>query len=134
MTTNRRSELEEEATSLAKDRRFGVAGDTYVQASFEEAGQWFGSASWAMELRMLFKACLCYRLADQNRQCRFAAQLGIQLAEEYAARMRERPEPTHPPDQAERGVWHEFIGDFRLVAGLEGATGRMIPLKRFTVK
>lgn len=116
MTTNRRRELEVEAESLIQEKEYIAAGDIYVQASFEEAGEWFGSPTWAIELRMLFKACLCYRLAGQNRQYRFAAQLGIQLAEEYKTRIEKQPEPSHPLDQAERGVWDEFVGDFRLIA------------------
>ena len=120
MTTIQRTNLENEASFLAADSEFGAAADMYVRASFEELGESFGAASWAMELRVLFKACLCYRLADQARQCRFVARLGIGLAEEYAERRREKPEPSHPPDQAERGVWDEFVGDFRLVAGFDG--------------
>lgn len=120
MTTDRRTELADEATALAVESKFGDAGDTYVRASFEEAGAWFGASSWGQELRMLYKACLCYRLADQPRQCRFTATLGIQIAEEYAARIDQTEKPTHPPDRAEHGVWYEFVGDFRLVAGFEG--------------
>lgn len=119
MTTDRRADLDDDANALASEGKFSDAGDTYVQAGFEEAGEWFGASSWGQELRMLYKACLCYRLADQSRQCRFAATLGIRLAEEYATRADERPEPSHPPDKAEQGVWHEFVGDFRLVAGLD---------------
>ncbi|WP_410766472.1 hypothetical protein [Haloferax sp. DFSO60] len=122
MTSGHRWELEEEATALAREGDFGSAGDTFVKASFEEAGDWFGSNSWAMELRILFKACLCYRLAKQSRQCEFAAWLGIDLAEEYAERAEAPPTPSHPPDRAQRGAWHEFVGDFRLIAGLDGVT------------
>lgn len=121
MTTDRRTDLDDDANALASEGKFSEAGDTYVRAGFEEAGEWFGASSWGQELRMLYKACLCYRLADQPRQYHFAATLGIRLAEEYAARADERPEPSHPPDKAERGVWHEFVGDFRLVASLDDA-------------
>lgn len=121
MTTDRRTDLDDEASSLASEGNFSDAGDTYARAAFEEAGEWFGTSSWGQELRMLYKACLCYRLADQRRQCRFAATHGIRLAEEYAARADERSEPSHPPDKAERGVWHEFVGDLQLVAGLDDA-------------
>lgn len=122
MTTNQRTELEDKANSLAAEGKYSDAGDTYVRAGFEEAGQWFGSSSWGQELRMLYKACLCYRLADHNRQCRFTAKFGILLAEEYAARAERKPSPSHPPDKAERGVWYEFIGDLRLIADFDGVT------------
>lgn len=122
MATDRRTDLDDDGNALASEGKFSDAGDIYVQAGFEEAGEWFGASSWGQELRMLYKACLCYRLADQPRQCHFAATLGICLAEEYAARADEQSEPSHPPDKAERGVWHEFVGDFRLVAGLDDAS------------
>lgn len=121
MTVERRRELADEADSLAVEGEFGEAADTYVRAGFEEAGTFFGKSSHAIELRMLYKGCLCYRLAGQKRQYRSIARIGIEFSEEYAARMKAKPEPSHPPDRARSGVWHEFVGDFRLVGKLGDA-------------
>lgn len=118
MTVDRRRELEDKAHTLAVNGSFREAADTYVRAAFEEAGQFFGLSSRGIELRMLYKACLCYRLTEQERPSRFIASFAIGLAREYAARTEEKPTPSHSSDSAERGVWYEFIGDIQVVAGL----------------
>ncbi|WP_135827262.1 hypothetical protein [Halorussus ruber] len=122
MTVDSRRELEDKAHSLAMDGSFSEAADNYVRAGFEEAGQFFGLSSRGIELRMFFKACLCYRLAEQERQCRFVADFAIDLAKEYATRVEEKTPDSQFPNNPEQGVWYDFIGDFEQVAGFGDGT------------
>lgn len=117
MTVDCRRELADKAHKLALNGKFSEAGDIYVQAGFEETGQFFGLSSRGIELRMFFKACLCYRLAGEENRCKFVANFAIVLAEEYIARAKERPKPSQSFDRVKQGAWHEFIADFQRIAG-----------------
>lgn len=95
------------------------AGEYYSQAAFERAGGGtFVDGSDGAELQHLLDACTCYRVGGADKWCQNRAQMGELLAEELATRAFSAPKPSHAFDQAQRGVWYEFVGDFRTVGRL----------------
>ena len=72
-------------------------------------------------LRDLLNACICYRIEGADQWCENRVRMGLLLAEELGTRFRSKPPATHPFDRAQRGVWDEFIGDFRVIGRLGGS-------------
>lgn len=47
--------------------------------------------------------------------------MGILVAEDVRARISGEPIPENFYDHARRGAWDEYIGDFRVIGGIEGS-------------
>lgn len=120
MTRERAREYRDTAREKQESGEYEVAGDYHSQAAFERAGMGtFLYPSSGFELRRLLEASTCYRVAGATSWCRNRAQMGALLAEELAERAFALPEPPHAFERAERGVWYEYIGDFRTVGDLD---------------
>lgn len=116
MTREQARQYRHEAERKRKAGEFVTAGEYYSQAAFELVGVGaFINTSSGAELRRLLEACTCYRIGGAGQWCTNRARLGELLAEEWAERAFSGEEPSHAFDRAERGVWYEYIGDFRTV-------------------
>lgn len=119
MTIEQASQHRTQAEEKREQGEYVTAGHYYSQAAFEIAGVGaFINTSDGTELRRLLEACTCYRIGGADQWCRNRARLGELLAEEWAQRVFTKPEPSYDFDRAERGVWYEYIGDFRTVGQL----------------
>lgn len=122
MTREQARKYREMARDAQEDGDYQEAGDYHSQAAFELAGHGtFVHGSDGSELRRLLEASTCYRVAGQEAWCRNRAQIGALFADELAERAFARPEPPHAFERAQRGVWHEYVGDFRTVGDLGDA-------------
>lgn len=122
MTNEQSYEYKDEADREREAGNYVTAGDYYSQAAFEMAGVgMFLRFSSGAELRRLLEACTCYLVGGEKRWCTKRARVGELLAEELAERLFDKPTPSHAFDQAERGVWYEYAGDFRMLGDLGAA-------------
>ncbi|MFC7046963.1 hypothetical protein ACFQH6_17540 [Halobacteriaceae archaeon GCM10025711] len=122
MTSEQSARYREEAHELRRAGEFEAAGNLYTRAAFEGLGvNEFTLGNTSRYLRPLLSAATCYRLAGDERTCRYRCQVGALLAEEIGERLLARSTPENAYDNARRGAWFEFVGDFRLLGGLDGA-------------
>lgn len=66
----------------------------------------------------LLRAAICYRVGDRMDRCRNRCRMGILVAEDMHDRVFDAEQPENSYDRARRGVWQEYIGDFRCIGDI----------------
>lgn len=128
MTKERAREHESTAKAHREEGDFEQAGEYFTVAAYEQFGHQpplkydhlYGQLI-SDGMYDLLHAAVCYRLAGKPDRSQNRCERGILIAEDMRDRMQELPVPSNEYDQARRGVWDEFIGDFRIVAGQKSA-------------
>lgn len=116
MTIEQSRRLRDKAEEKRAAGDYLTAGDYYSRAAFERTGRGaFLHFSTGFELRRFLEACTCYRVGGADQWCENRARMGALLAKELGERVFSNPEPEHAFDRAQRGVWYEYVGDFRTV-------------------
>lgn len=109
------------ARSLRNEGRLHQAGDHFTAAAYSDFAKGPPTATWYSGGETnLERAALCYRIYGQAARSENRCRQGILIAEE----MIDRDIPTEPGsdwDRARRAIWHEYIGDFRTIAQLDGS-------------
>lgn len=108
-----------EADSHRRDGDFLTAGDYYMLGAYARFATGVPHLSDGIGLQYVLRAGTCYRLGGRLDRCRNVCEQGILRAEDRIDRVFSRPEPEYFVDRAARGIWHEYIGDFRVLAELE---------------
>lgn len=107
-----------EARERRRDGEYEAAGDYYTIAAHRGYAKtlpdspWFGAGLFHLE-----RAALCYELAGLSERRTNRCQQGILIAEDMIDRVFAES-PEYYVDRARRGVWYEYIGDFRLIGDL----------------
>jgi len=115
----------EQAKELRQKGEFVEAGDYYTVAAYGYLGE---DLPGRFGVRIshgasgLQRAALCYRLASRRGRCQNRAKQGILIAEDMLDRVFVGDPPDNHYDRARRGAWHEYIGDFQLMADLADPT------------
>jgi hypothetical protein len=118
------SEAGRKKAKTAKQRHtsgdYTSAADAYTAAAYEYLGQngIEHKPSVSIGLRYLATAATCIRHQSGVEECRDLCQQGVYISKMAAERASLLPEEPHPHDEAEKGVWSEFIGDFRQIGNL----------------
>lgn len=124
MTKERARKHKETAKKLRGNSEFAEAGDYYTVAGYEYLGgdiPGFPATDVSHAEFLLLLASVCYRLAGLTGRCRNRCKQGILIAEDMNSRHLPVPEDEYWYERARRGVWYEFIGDFRMVGELGGS-------------
>lgn len=109
------------ARSLREEGHLQEAGDSFTAAAYADLAKGTPSATWYSGGETnLERAALCYRIEGQIERCENRCRQGILIAEEMLDRVFETT-PDSEWGRARRGIWHEYIGDFRTLAGLPGS-------------
>lgn len=99
------------------------AGDHYASSGYSYLGRGppgkFGMKVSHGEYMML-KSAACYRIASLDTRCENRCKQGILIAKDTIDRVFSEKEPDNCYDRARRGVWHEYIGGFRVIGNLSG--------------
>lgn len=110
-----------QALDLRKDGQFVDAGDHYTVAAYESLARGlpgkYGIKISGGEVHLL-RAAICYRVGDRMDRSRNRCRQGILIAEDMIDRVFDMVPPTNFYDRARRGVWYEYIGDFRCIGDL----------------
>lgn len=105
-------DLREEADELRSEREFAEAGDKYTLAAYgilKESGLKSGyNPEFSEGLYLLLNSALAYRLDGNLERCRNRCRVGILIAEDAKEFIFEK-------HSAEKGLYNEYVGDFRLV-------------------
>jgi len=117
------SQYEETADDHRLRGEFVEAGDTYTTAAYAylathlpKTAKGFCDPGFC-----LLEAAVCYRLGGQMNRCVNRCEQGILLAEDVLDRVDAREPPKCAFDRARRAALYEFIGNFRIIGGLDGA-------------
>lgn len=109
------------ARSLRKEGRLEEAGDNFTAAAYGDFAKGTPTVTWYSGGETnLERAALCYRICEQMERCENRCRQGILIAEEMVDRVFDM-DPGSEWGRARRAIWHEFIGDFRTIAGLDGS-------------
>lgn len=104
------------------EQDFPRAGDVYTTSGFARLGirpptrQGLNVGTGLVEF---LYASTCYRLGDLQQRCVDRCQMGVLIANEMRERVHDREPPDNFYERARRGVWDEFVGDFRIIAGFD---------------
>jgi len=114
----------EQATSAHLAGAYADAADQYAAAGFEVIGSSISQSSYdgpkmSRGLCHLFRSGVCHKLSDQTTLYRLRCRQGAELAKEIVTRVQTVEPPENAYDRAHRGVWYEFLGDFRQLGGFE---------------
>lgn len=121
MTMTRARELESQADERRKGGKYREAAEAYEAAAFECLGDSPGSKAGgtvSSGAELLLEATLCYALAGHESERANRAQIGVLIARNAVDHLKDRDFPSKY-DEAKVGAWYEFIGDFKLIGGLE---------------
>lgn len=124
MTEERARLYESEAKKKRSNSEYFDAGELFTLASYEYLGTGvpgFPATVWCEAVYTLLLGSVCYRLANKEATCINRCEQGILIAEDLNDRHLPGPEDEYWFERARRGVWYEYIGDFRTVAGIDGA-------------
>ncbi|QCJ46439.1 MULTISPECIES: hypothetical protein [Haloprofundus] len=133
MTCETAWEHVENAEAHRRRGEFSAAGDWFTAAAYEYLGDsppGFPATTACKGEYMFLLAGVCYRLAGTRDQCVNRCKQGILVAEDLNARHLPVPEDEYWFERARRGVWYEYIGDFRLVGELAGVEEAYTEAKR----
>ena len=129
MSDTRAHDLREAAQEYRKKSQLVDAGDQYTVAAYAylseaESNQppAVSHGKIAFGLYSLLCAGTCFRIAKLDTRCQNRARQGILIAQDIEERVSAGETPDNTYDHARQGVWHEFIGDFRTVGRLDGAS------------
>jgi hypothetical protein len=122
MTLEAFATYQEQAEAARKVGNNSEAGDYYTLACHEALGRSEyvippfedGAVYAAWGLKSLLFASLCYRRAGAMDRCQNRCQHGILICEEIR--------DITVKSEAQRGMMNEYIGDFRHLGTIEGAT------------
>lgn len=112
-------EQRREADSLRRNGDFLEAGDYYVLAAYARFATGVPHRSDGIGLQYVLRAGTCYRLGNRPDWCRNVCKQEILPAEDRIERVFSRPALEYLVDKAVRGIWHEYVGDLRVLADLE---------------
>lgn len=124
MTIERAIAHSDTADDYRSRSEYGKAGEYYTAAAyeyfghdtFEPPGQRVSHGEY-----MFLRAGICYLLHGKPDRCENRCRQGILVAEDMVDRALAKPTPDNFYDQARRGAWYEYVGDFRVLAHIEGA-------------
>ncbi|WP_372480097.1 hypothetical protein ACAH01_02135 [Halomicrobium sp. HM KBTZ05] len=107
------------ADSIRAEGRFTDAAEYYSRAAFECFGDGV-SAPYGITTsfgeQYLLESATCHLISGNQNRLENRAKIGILVAEDVLNRECDQ-RLTSAYDQARRGAWYEFIGDFRLLRG-----------------
>ena len=111
-------QYKDSARSLEEAQHWEDAAETYSRMAFAYLGESvyrrpYSHVTWG--LFGLLKGATNYRLAGLPSRSRNRCDIGILVAEDVRSRVSDEPIPENFYDHARRGVWDEFIGDFRVI-------------------
>lgn len=117
-------EWAERADQYREEGDLATAGDNYTTSGYAHLSEglptrYCSHVSWA--LYRLLVAGVCFRMAEEVERCQNRCKQGVLIAEDTGKRVKELDSASNAYDQARRGAWQEFIGDFRLVGDIDGA-------------
>lgn len=123
MTSEMARELLEDAEAAHEENDLVTAGDLYTRTAYAYVASGpYDPGGWTSKgLYCLLLAATAYKVAGRDQLCENRCRQGILIAEDVSERALAGSTPSNIYDDAKRGVWQEYIGDFRLVAGLDGA-------------
>jgi len=105
------------AEGLRADEQYVEAGEYFSTAAYARLGEspptGYGK-NLSRALRHPLSASICYRLGGKHAQYKNRCKEGIMLSEEMKDRLNTCLR-ENPYDQARRGAWDEFIGDFKII-------------------
>lgn len=125
MSSKEWREYRREARGLRKEGQQYQAGITSTRAGYANLSRsssdspynhLHGGAVYGL-IDFLYAAA-SFRLVDEEHRCRFCCEQGILLAEDQIKST--NWDELEEFDAALRGGWWEYIGNFRVVAGLDG--------------
>lgn len=111
------------ASTHRRNGKYTLAANQYTTAAYAHLAEgppsgYHKIVSWA--LYRLLQSGICYRIANNFDRCRNRCRQGILIAEDTVEQVTELSQTDNEYDMARRGAWHEYVGDFRLVADLSG--------------
>lgn len=123
MTTDAGRRKEKIAKGHHESGAYDEASEAYTEAAYEYIGAngLSHSSTVARGLRDLIVGATCLRHQSRMQQCQNRCWQGNHIAEAVAEKAMALPRESYAYDQSVRGVWYEFIGDFRVVGDLPGA-------------
>lgn len=124
MTWKQGSEYADTADDKRQNKQFVEAGDYYTQATYEylgESGPNPDRSKSSKGLHYLAMGSICYRLGDRYDSCRNRCKQGALIAESFSERAMNQKPTSSQYEIARRGAWAEYIGDFRILGGLDDA-------------
>lgn len=125
MTESRARELRDEARATQNRGELLAAGDLHTACAHEFAGCMHRSfpepAHLHSALGHLLDAATCYRVGGDGFRAENRCELGTVLAEDRSEYVRNLDVRDESFEDLRRGVWHEFIGDLRTIAGRDDA-------------
>jgi len=113
-------EKKQSAIEHHKHGRHDEAADFYIETAYEYLGE-YGlkhAKSSARGLHQLGLASACLRHIGRTEECRSLCWQGVYISKVIGERVITKPRSSYDYDQAKRGVWFEFAGDFKLVGDL----------------
>lgn len=116
MTTDSTRSHRDRAIRARKGGELVRAGEHYSLAGFarlsEDIPGRYGIRVSAGVVNLL-RAAICYRVGNRPNRCQNRCEIGILVAEDVHQRVFDEERPENAYDRARRGVWQEYIGDFR---------------------
>lgn len=111
------------AKEYQKNGNYAEAANRYTSAGYEYLGEngLVHSATAAYGLKSLLVAAACLRFQGKQDKYQTLCWQGVYISKALAEEALSRPPASHPHDQAERVVYTEFEGDFRIVGKLSGS-------------
>ncbi|MBO4249197.1 hypothetical protein IL252_15370 [Halomicrobium sp. IBSBa] len=118
--------MTDEAGKAREAGQLGRAGNLYTAAAHEHAGtvtEHSGPEPDHTEraVARFVYAATCYRIAGNDFRTQNRCDIGILLAEDYAAYLADRDFEPGTFADLRRGAWPEFIGDLRTIAQRDDA-------------
>lgn len=106
------------ANELRTNGDYVEAGEYYSLAAYCRFGERppdsYGINMSAGQVNLL-RAAICYRVGGRSDRCRTRCRQGELIAEEMIDRVFSMDPPEYHYDRARRGVWYEYLGDFRCI-------------------
>lgn len=121
----RARELYEQAEGFRASGELALAGDAYTRATHEFAGDCERSFpepdSTHLALGSLLDAATCYRVASDEFRVQNRCELGAVIVADHQNYVERHDVDPGSFADLRRGVWSEFLGDLRTIAGVAEA-------------